>query len=196
MVKFSICTPYNFTMKIRPALLASAVVLSMSPAHALPSQEWAARFFIDMYARTCVKNVGRPDLILKEMKTRKAHQLTPDKARSYLQGFPGKVWSIKNVMGEFLVSLRDGGDCAIHINSLSARTANVQTQFRNLIENDPPVGVNVTKLEERHLDSGSLHMITYAWAINDSIQRILFSLRVFQEAGKPMAGIVSAALVE
>lgn len=182
-------------MKIRPALLASTLALSMAPVHALPSPEWAARFFIDMYAYTCVKNVGRPDLILKDMKTRKAEELPKTKASSYLRGGTGKAWSIRNIMGEFIVSMRDDGACSLEVKNFFARSANVNTYFADLVEHLPPPGTKVTKLRDTK-EGHNLRMVSYGWAADESIQRIIFALNTRQEGGASMTAVAIVSLVE
>lgn len=173
------------------ALTFSGVALAAPPV--APSPEWSARLFIDIFNRVCVKNIGRSDLLVKEMKLRKAEEMTPALAKPYLRGPEGRAWMMNNVVGEFVIALRPDNVCSVHAKRL--RTDFVESGFSELA-GVPPRDTTVKKLRDQRAGDQPFHMLTYVWALDGATQQTIFTLSTTMDPDAPLHAIASVALLE
>lgn len=149
--------------------------------------------FIDIFERVCVKNVGRSDLLVRDMTARKAEEMVQPQARPYLRGSGGRAWKITNPTGEVVVALRPDNVCSVHGKRL--RTDLVENGFSELAV-AVPRNTMVRKLRDRRAGDQPFHMITYVWALDGATQQTIFTLSTTMDPDAPLHAIASVALLE
>lgn len=184
---------------LRLVILLAAAVLA-TPCHSagspIPPSPTPASFFGYVFAQTCIKFVGSPERLGTEMAARRAVELEPDKARTFLRG-GGRAWLIPNPVGELILSMNNAGGCTLHARRASA--TDVDQLFVDLMSSATPPYASAKLRDTRSEANGALapvHMIAYAWSRATSRSRAIFTLSTTSDPGAPLQAIASSAIVE
>ena len=124
------------------------------------SEDHASHFFGQLYANTCLKNAADMQILKDSFSSIQTPHLSAPKAALFLQGKPGTVWVIPNVVGDYLVSIDRHNYCAVYTQGVNINA--VERGFITLLENTPS-SFTLEKVQDETLQTalGPTHIIRY-----------------------------------
>lgn len=120
----------------------------------------APSFFTQLYTNTCVKNAADLQVLKSRFASIDTKELSRSKATFFLQNIPGIVWVIPNVIGDFLVSIDEQGDCAVYTRNVNIN--DIERGFIRVLEKTPS-SFTIEKVQDETIQTnlGPAHLIRY-----------------------------------
>jgi hypothetical protein len=145
-------------------------------AHAQDASDPKAQGFIDLFLSTCVKFYGKPDTLRADLEQRRIPSIPSQDASFFLDDKEGSAWSATNSIGEYIVSLRKDGVCAVF--ARRARDTDVQRLFAEVVQGLPIPPMMVQKKEDKlsMTPNGPTRFISYAYAKPEAKGSLHFAL--------------------
>lgn len=167
-----------------PALLL--IALAPMPTMAAPS------FFIDLFARTCMKHYAKPEGLKADIEALHASEVPAKAAGFFLGGTPGTAWAVAGPEGvRYVISLRDDGICATF--AQKADTVIIEQEFNAMVSSSPaPLVASKLTDENQMMPTGPIHTISYGWSAGQAdTTQITFTLTTAVSPDAPVQAMAS-----
>ncbi len=129
-------------------------------------------FFTQLYEKTCLKEAADFSHLKEKFKEANVAELEKKNASLFLQKKPGTVWIIPNVVGDYLVSINDAGNCSVYTRGININ--DIERGFIELLEKTAgDFTLEKVQDETGQTKNGPAHFISYSrtYTANNSHQK-------------------------
>jgi len=163
--------------------------------HAQDASEQKAQGFIDVFLTTCLKHYGKPDALRADLDQRRLPQVPAQYASFFLNGKEGHAWSATNPMGEYVISLRADGVCAVF--ARRAKDTEVQKLFATLVEGlaIPPMTVKKEEDKSSMTPNGPTRYVSYTYSKAEAKGSLHFGLTTASSESADLQAMATLSMV-